>query len=206
MSSIAQLHGATIDKFIGDAILAFFGDPETKCVAEDARACVRMALAMRTRLAELDVEWRKRGIEKPFRARMGITTGYCNVGNFGSADRMDYTIIGAQANLAARLESIAEPGGIVMSYETYALVNDLISAVPLEPTEIKGVARKVIPYSVRPATPVVQGAGPSVIQEQAPGLNVFLDVATLDGTGLDRARRVLETALEAVTLRKGADG
>lgn len=54
---------------------------------------------------------------------MGINSGYCNVGNFGSSDRMDYTIIGAEANLAARLQSIAEPGGIVLSYETFALVS-----------------------------------------------------------------------------------
>ena len=59
---------------------------------------------------------------------MGINTGYCNVGNFGSDDRMDYTIIGAEANLAARLQSIAEPGGIVLSYETYALVRDMVRA------------------------------------------------------------------------------
>jgi class 3 adenylate cyclase len=203
MSAIALAHGATIDKFIGDAILAFFGDPETKGVVEDARACVRMALAMQTRLAELDAQWRSRGFEKPFKARMGINTGYCNVGNFGSADRMDYTIIGAEANLAARLESIAEPGGIVMSYETYALVQDMVSARPLEPTRIKGIARKVVPYAVH-ASALAPAAGPAVIEERVPGLSVFLNVETLDGTGLDRAREVLETALEAVARRRGA--
>jgi class 3 adenylate cyclase len=203
MSAIALAHGATIDKFIGDAILAFFGDPETKGVVEDARACVRMALAMQTRLSELDAQWRSRGFEKPFKARMGINTGYCNVGNFGSADRMDYTIIGAEANLAARLESIAEPGGIVMSYETYALVQDMVSARPLEPTRIKGIARKVVPYAVH-ASALALAAGPAVIEERVPGLSVFLNVETLDGTGLDRAREVLETALEAVARRRGA--
>ena len=86
---------------------------------------------MQQRIAELNSEWRRRGIEKPFRARMGINTGFCNVGNFGSDDRMDYTIIGAEANLAARLQTIAEPGGIVMSYETYALVREIVRAHPL---------------------------------------------------------------------------
>ncbi len=80
MSRIALYHGATIDKFIGDAILVFFGDPETKGVAEDARACMRMALEMQSRLKELNAEWRQRGFEHPFRARIGINTGYCNVG------------------------------------------------------------------------------------------------------------------------------
>ena len=109
MSAIAARHGGTVDKFIGDAMLVFFGDPETKGVAEDAKAGVAMALEMQQRLAELDEAWRRRGIEQPFRARMGINSGYCNVGNFGSGDRMDYTIIGAEANLAARLQSIADP-------------------------------------------------------------------------------------------------
>ena len=110
MSTIALGHGGTIDKFVGDAMLIFFGDPETKGDAEDAKACLRMAVEMQHRLAELNAKWRNAGIEQPFRVRMGINTGYCNVGNFGSDDRMDYTIIGAEANLAARLQSIAEPG------------------------------------------------------------------------------------------------
>ncbi|MEP2532781.1 adenylate/guanylate cyclase domain-containing protein [Shimia sp.] len=152
MSLIAKDHGATIDKFIGDAIVAFFGDPSTHGPAEDARACVRMALDMQKRLDELEDVWRSDGVEHPFRARMGINTGYCNVGNFGSDSRMDYTIIGAEANLAARLESIAEPGGIVMSYETYAHVRDLIDAEPLEPRHVKGISREITPYKVlRPA-------------------------------------------------------
>ncbi|MCC2111109.1 MAG: adenylate/guanylate cyclase domain-containing protein, partial [Hyphomicrobiales bacterium] len=99
MATIAHDHGATVDKFIGDAILAFFGDPETRGAKEDALACVNMAIAMQRRLAVLKDEWRRRGLEKPLQARMGINTGYCNVGNFGSEDRMDYTIIGAEANL-----------------------------------------------------------------------------------------------------------
>lgn len=152
MSKIAEAHGATIDKFIGDAIVAFFGDPETKGTAEDARACVLMALEMQTRLTELEKVWRSRGLEHPFRARMGINTGYCNVGNFGSEERMDYTIIGAEANLAARLEGIAEPGGIVVSYETYAHVRDQISATALEPVRFKGIARDVIPYRLENQT------------------------------------------------------
>ena len=92
-----------------------------------------MAFDMQGRLAELDAKWRNAGIEHPFRVRMGINTGYCNVGNFGSNDRMDYTIIGAEANLAARLQSIAEPGQIVISYETYALVRDVVAAQELAP-------------------------------------------------------------------------
>ena len=120
----------------------FFGDPETRGVAEDAKACLAMAFEMQRRLAELNAQWRGRGIEQPFRARMGINTGFCNVGNFGSDDRMDYTIIGAEANLAARLQSIAQPDGIVLSYETFMLVRDLVRAHPLEPIRLKGIAHR----------------------------------------------------------------
>src|SRR3546814_12715135 len=71
MSAIAEAHGATVDKFIGDAILAFFGDPETKGVVEDARACLRMAMAMQRRLVELNIDWRRRrGLQAPFMVRM----------------------------------------------------------------------------------------------------------------------------------------
>src|SRR5207248_2724131 len=76
MSKIALEHGATIDKYIGDAILAFFGDPETKGIREDARACVDMAIAMQRRMGELQSEWLDTGLERPFQLRIGISTGY----------------------------------------------------------------------------------------------------------------------------------
>ncbi|WP_163025928.1 adenylate/guanylate cyclase domain-containing protein [Chachezhania antarctica] len=148
MTRIAAKHGATIDKFIGDAIVAFFGDPTTMGVAEDARACVRMGLEMQARMLELEHKWHDAGFTRPFRIRIGINTGYCNVGNFGSNDRMDYTIIGAEVNLAARLESLAEPGGIVMSSETYGHVRDFVPAASMAEFDIKGITRKVRPYRV----------------------------------------------------------
>ncbi|MEL7081946.1 MAG: adenylate/guanylate cyclase domain-containing protein, partial [Pseudomonadota bacterium] len=137
MSHIADQHGATLDKFIGDAMLAFFGDPHSQGVENDAKACVSMAVSMQKRIKELQSAWRDRGVEHPFAVRMGINTGYCNVGNFGSKDRLDYTIIGAEANLAGRLQSIAQPGEIIMSYETYVHVSDLFEATKLEPLRVK---------------------------------------------------------------------
>lgn len=196
MSTIALEHGGTVDKFIGDAILVFFGDPETKGVAEDARACLRMAVAMQRRLAKLDIEWRARGIERPFKARMGINTGYCNVGNFGSTERMEYTIIGAEANLAARLQAIAEPGGIAMSYETYAHVRDLVQVRPLSPIAVKGVSREVSPYAV--AGLLGELSRGRVINESAAGLHLFLDVDNLDETETARIRKLFEEALAAL--------
>ena len=148
MSKIALEHGATIDKYIGDAILAFFGDPETRGVKEDAMACVNMAIAMQRRMRELQSEWRDAGLEKPFQLRIGISTGYCTVGNFGSDDRMDYTIIGNEVNLASRLQSHAEPGSILISHETYSLVKDIVLAEEREPIQAKGFAKPVRNYKV----------------------------------------------------------
>ncbi len=95
MSVIAIEHGGTIDKFIGDAILVFFGDPETEGDRNDALRCARMALRMRDRLLELAGLWHENGISRPLHARMGIVTGFCTVGNFGSDQRLDYTVIGS---------------------------------------------------------------------------------------------------------------
>jgi len=197
MAAIASDHGATVDKFIGDAMLAFFGDPESKGVKQDARACLGMAIAMQKRLTELGAEWRARGIERPFRARMGISTGYCNVGNFGSADRMDYTIIGAEVNLAARLQSIAEPGGIVLSYETYAHVHDMVQATQLEPITLKGVTRELIPYKVENLSSEKPVRG-SVIDVNDPGFRVFVNMEELDEPGRDRVQRILSDTLEKI--------
>jgi len=199
MSSIAAAHGGTVNKFIGDAILVFFGDPETGGAVEDARACLAMALDMQRRLAELNVRWRKRGIAEPFRARMGINTGFCNVGNFGSDDRMDYTIIGAEANLAARLQSVADPGGIVLSYETFMLVRDMVRAHPLESITLKGIAYPVVPYAVEGLIGARRGA--EVISEHDTGLDLFIDTSAIDAASAERVRRTLENVVAELKLR-----
>jgi adenylate cyclase len=197
MSKIALAHGGTVDKFIGDAILVFFGDPETKGVEEDARSCLRMAAEMQRRLLQLDERWSSRGIEAPFRARMGINTGFCNVGNFGSSERMEYTIIGSEANLAARLQSIGEPGKIVLSYETYALVSDMVCARPLDPIAVKGISRKIVPYLVDDVVGE-HARRPKLISERTKGLNLFLDLEVLDRSAVQETRKVLQDALSAL--------
>jgi class 3 adenylate cyclase len=148
MSRIAADHGATIDKYVGDAIVMFFGDPESRGIREDALACVKMALAMQKRIGELAVLWRSAGIEAPLRCRIGIHTGFCTVGNFGSEDRMDYTIIGGAVNLASRLEHEAVPGTILVSFETYALVKDEIHCEEQGEIRVKGIAYPVATYRV----------------------------------------------------------
>jgi adenylate cyclase len=122
MTNIAIECGGTIDKFIGDAILVFFGDPETQGDAEDALRCVEMAVRMQERVEQLQSFWKKNGVANGLRVRMGIATGYCTVGNFGSDQRLDYTVLGSPVNLAARLQGLADPKKIVLDQNTLSLV------------------------------------------------------------------------------------
>jgi len=156
-----------------------------------------MAAEMQRRIAELNVKWRNEGVEHPFRVRMGINTGYCNVGNFGSADRMDYTIIGAEANLAARLQSIAEPGRIVASYETYALVRDLIQAHALDSITMKGISHEVIPYAIEGLLDA-EGNKIEIFSEHMTGLDFYLDPSMVTAGSADRIRAILNNALSAL--------
>ena len=148
MTAIALECGATIDKYIGDAMMVFFGDPDSNGEKEDARSCVKMALKMRDRISFLQDKWQKQGFAEPFVIRMGMNTGYCNVGNFGSDQRLTYTIIGSEVNIAQRLEASAQPGGILMSYETYAHAQDLIEVEQLNSISMKGVRREIKVFSI----------------------------------------------------------
>ncbi len=149
MSGIAAEFGGTVDKFIGDAMVIFFGDPTSRGVREDALQCVKMAIAMQRRMADLQAIWRNTGPGKTFRIRIGINTGFCDVGNFGSDLRMDYTIIGPEVNLAARLEQAAEPGGILISGETWSLVKNEIDTEPSVSIDAKGFSEPITAHAVK---------------------------------------------------------
>jgi class 3 adenylate cyclase/HAMP domain-containing protein len=194
MSTIALEYGATIDKYIGDAILLFFGDPESKGVKEDARACVLMAVAMQRRMRELENEWRNRGLERPFRIRMGICTGYCTVGNFGSRDRMDYTIVGNEVNLAARLETAAEPGSILLAHETNALVRDIVLTEEQPAIRVKGFARPIENFKVVETYDELIDEG-RVIHRDGDGVTITVDRDRLDKAGKESAIQELEDVI-----------
>ena len=179
MSRIALEFGATIDKYIGDAIMAFFGDPESKGVKEDAIACVRMAITMLRRMQELRSEWRELGAERPFQLRIGINTGYCTVGNFGSADRMDYTIIGNMVNMTARLQSHAEIDSILIGHETYSLVKDVVATAKHSPITVKGFAEPLNCYKVLGLYDDLVREG-QVIREEQEGFKFMLDLKKQD--------------------------
>ena len=147
MTEIALKHGGTIDKFIGDAILVFFGDPESDGLKKDASKCLSMAIAMQNRVAELDRNWREdRGITEGLNVRIGISTGYCTVGNFGSVQRVDYTVLGSTVNLASRLESICQPKKILVAPETKTLLEKDFKFEAQESIELKGFNKPIIPY------------------------------------------------------------
>jgi class 3 adenylate cyclase len=195
MSDVALAHGATIDKYIGDAIMIFFGDPESRGTREDAVACVEMAIAMQRRLGELAAVWRRSGIEAPLRARMGVHTGYCTVGNFGSDERMDYTIIGTTVNLAARLEEQAPPGGILISYETWAQVRETIHCEEAGTTEVRGLP---YPVSVYRALDLYRNLDSEVppLSADLPHLKLSLDVAQMCSEERRAALDLLGQALQ----------
>lgn len=193
MSAIATAYGATVDKYIGDAILAFFGDPETRGEKDDALACVEMAMAMQRRMRELKGEWLARGLSRPFELRMGINTGYCTVGNFGSEDRMDYTIIGGEVNRAARIQSHAKTGGILMSYETYALVQDKLTAIEIDTVMMKGLSEPVRVYEV---IDQAHKESPHLIVSRGTGFRIEVDTRRLDGDAVVALRNSARGLLE----------
>src|SRR5262245_15763911 len=201
MSRIALEHGATIDKYVGDAIMAFFGDPETKGVKEDAIACVNMAIAMQRRMRELQWDWQDSGLEKPFQLRIGINTGYCTVGNFGSEDRMDYTIIGNEVNLASRLQSHAEPGGILITHETCSLVKDIAPAEEQKPVHVRGFADPVRNYKILGLYDDLVEQG-RVIREERDGVRILLNLERQDKVG---AVQALESVLSRLRALPDAD-
>ncbi len=174
MSSIAIKHGGTIDKYIGDCIMVFFGDPLSNGKTEDAVSCINMAIEMKEEMSKLRIKWQRDGISKPFHIRMGINSGHCTVGNFGSKNRLDYTIIGGVVNLASRLESNARPDQVLISSETYMLIKDNIKCAKKEELTVKGIAHPIQTYEV-----LSSSSNSTIIQEEN-GFNLILDLNEID--------------------------
>ena len=195
MSKIAMRYGGTIDKFIGDAILIFFGDPTSKGVKEDALACVSMAIDMRKRMQVLRLQWQNMGVEKPLHIRMGITTGYCHVGNFGSESRMDYTIIGREANLASRLQNVADIDEILISNDTYLLVRDKIMCREKGTLQLRGITHPVQVWQVLDFR-VDMGVNPSWVEHEMDGFAMLMDVNKVKNYDKDRIVKALEAAAQ----------
>ena len=187
MSKIALRWGGTIDKYIGDAIMIFFGDPASKGEKADAVNCVRMAMEMVDQLAEVRAIWKDKGLALPLNARMGIHTGICTVGNFGSENRLDYTVIGNGVNLASRLESNAKQNSILISEDTYLHVRSEINCSKNNTIKVKGVSYPVQTYKVE-GLMMDQADQFGLTEHQIPGLSLILDQSKIENRALVRKK------------------
>ncbi|MBI2251412.1 MAG: adenylate/guanylate cyclase domain-containing protein [Armatimonadetes bacterium] len=145
MTAIAVKYNAYIDKFIGDCMMLVFSAPMPK--NDDAQRAVKAAWEMQKEIINLQEKWQKLG--KPtFSIGIGINTGEVILGNIGSKHKMDYTVIGDNVNLAARLYAAAKGGQILISQNTYEEIKNFTIANKLEPIKVKGKEKPVEIYEV----------------------------------------------------------
>jgi class 3 adenylate cyclase len=148
MAELVRQWGGTIAQFGGDSVFAIFGAPESRGLREDALACVRMAVEMQQRASALRETWWNRGFQFPLMIRCGVNTGMANVGNYGSEGFMEFTAVGLNANLAARLEQVCKPGEIYLAHSTWGLVKDDVLCESVGSVEVEGFHEPVPVYRV----------------------------------------------------------
>ncbi len=179
MTQIITKWGGTLDKYIGDAIMVFFGDPEFTSDQDHALRCVHMGIEMREKMRELRRDWYQMGYQEPLHCRMGIATGYCTVGNFGSSERMDYTIIGTPVNLASRLETAADVDEIYISHETWSYVKHKIACEPPVTLNLKGFHHPILAHKVLYVKDETQmGEDVFVLKDEIEGVDIRIDLTT----------------------------
>ncbi len=143
MTEIIFKYDGTLDKYIGDCLMAVFGAPMEK--KGDAERAIQAAKEIKQELAKMMASLEE---EKRFEIRIGINTGRVVAGNIGSPIRMEYTVIGDPVNIAARLESIAGPNQILVGEETYKLVRSKFKIKKVGPKKVKGKTQEVMVYEV----------------------------------------------------------
>ncbi|MEP0548126.1 MAG: two-component regulator propeller domain-containing protein [Rhodothermales bacterium] len=151
MLGLIEAHGGTLDKFMGDGIMALFGAAEAMAPEEQARRAVEMAVAMQDRLRALRAKWKRDGVAHDLELRIGVHQDEVTVGNFGSDDLMEYTAIGQGVNLASRLEGVCTPGQILVSFPVYALTKEAFPYEHAEACQLRGIARPVATFSLEPS-------------------------------------------------------
>jgi adenylate cyclase len=144
MTSVVFGNGGTLDKFIGDGIMAVWGNVRSFGMAEDAKNCARAALGMRRELRQLNQKWREQG-RMGFGMGIGINHGEVIVGNIGSQERMDPTVIGDSANLASRIEGLTRIYGldILVGASAAELVRDEVHLRSVARVQVKGKSKPV---------------------------------------------------------------
>ena len=195
MTDIAIEYGGTVDKYIGDAIMIFFGDPNSNGKKRDAIACVSMALKMKKALKTLRKGWEETGLSESLDVRMGIHTDVCTVGNFGSKDRLDYTVLGNGVNLASRLESLSSSNEILISENTYNLVKNEIKCNYYDTIQVKGKSHPIKTFQV---IRKVQGQKLSQkINAATEGFSLSIDKKKIKD--IDEVISVLENSIDTLT-------
>ncbi len=195
MSKIAAQHKGTIDKFMGDGLMVVFGDSQSQGLKADCLRCISMAIDMRKKMKELQTLWYNQGIKKPLRIRMGVNTGYCTVGTFGTSHYVDYTVLGTHVNLASRLESAADPGEILISHETWSLIKDTIMCRDKGEVTVKGFSHPIKVYQVVDFRKDL-GKNQSYFEESAEGFSMHLDVTKIRNYDKERVIESLERITE----------
>lgn len=143
MAAVAVSHGGTLDNYIGDGVMVMFGAPQRAKEQDQAWSAVQAAFEMKRRSEQLAERIRERGIPADLRVRVGVNTGHCTVGVFGSDVLRAYKAVGFPVNVTARLQTEADPGTILCGFRTYALIKERVRAEPRAPLLLKGAARPV---------------------------------------------------------------
>lgn len=203
MSKVANRFNGTVDKFMGDAIMILFGDDSetSQGIKKDAVKCVAMALEMSKRMQELQAHWAELGIKKPLQIRIGINSGYCTVGTFGTDKNLDYTALGASVNLASRLESAGKPGNILISHETWSLIKDVILCKDKGQIKAKGFANPIQVYQVINLRKNLAGKQ-SYLSESMEGFSMHLDLEKIKNYDQEQVIDKLEIAVETLRNKK----
>lgn len=199
MTRIALKHGGTIDKFMGDGIMIFFGDPVSQGTREDAVACAAMAIEMQKAMHIMRQHWKDDGVSTALEIRIGINSGICTVGNFGAESRMDYTILGREVNIASRLESAATPGSILISETTHQLIKDSIQCRSKGMITLKGFAGEMAVHEVLDfRRNMTVGANYQLVE--SPGFTLMLDIDKIRNY---EQTKVIDALMQAVKILRG---
>ena len=182
MCEIALKYGGTIDNFIGDSVMIFFGDPQSKGPEQDALACCNMGLEMLA-FVEKNEELFKEQFNFPekLEIRIGVHSGVCSVGNFGSDQRLDYTVIGRAVNVAARLEQAAPKNSMLVSNSTKSLLGDTFQVSDSIEVKAKGIDRPITGYIL-----TNQISKRSLVTVKEAGISLKFDPSIVDKKEVDK--------------------
>ncbi len=182
MCEIALKYGGTIDKFIGDSVMIFFGDPQSKGPEQDALACCNMGLEMLAFVEKNEELFKEQfNFPKKLEIRIGVHSGVCSVGNFGSDQRLDYTVIGRVVNVAARLEQAAPKNSMLFSNSTKSLLGDTFQVSDSIEVTAKGIDRPIIGYIL-----TNQVSKRSLVTVKEEGISLKFDPSIVDKKEVDK--------------------